>query len=183
MQNITLPTRRWTREEVMREREEGLYRLKGGDTTGWLDGVARVCVNLPERLPLRYGGNVEKAVQAVSRFAVEWTDLVLPDLETRAENLQADIQAMRIGDVYLAANPSELFTSLGLSVREQCAHKDLLMLGYSNGSIGYLPDAFDVERKSYAAMQSPKFTGQFPFTTQSGNRMIEGLLAALSAIP
>src|SRR5207244_1601047 len=56
---VTLPTRRWTREEVMRDREEGLYRLKTGDTTGWLEGVARVCVNLPERLPLRYGGSVE----------------------------------------------------------------------------------------------------------------------------
>jgi hypothetical protein len=179
-QKVRLPTRRWTQEEVMREREEGLYRLKSGDTTGWLNGVARVCVNLPERLPLRYGGSVEKAVQAVSRFAVEWTDLILPELETGPETLQAEIQAMRIGDTFLAANPSELFTSLGLTVRKQFGKEDLLMLSYSNGSIGYLPDAYDVQRKSYAALQSPKFTGQFPYTEQSGNSMVEGLSTALA---
>src|SRR5207302_8351157 len=95
---ITLPTRRWTREEVMRDREEGLHRLKTGDTTGWLDGIARVCVNQPERLRLRYGGSVEKAVAAVSRFAVEWTDRILPDLETRPEVLETEVQALRIGD-------------------------------------------------------------------------------------
>ena len=37
---ITLPTRRWRREEILRERDEGLYRLNTSDTTGWLEGVA-----------------------------------------------------------------------------------------------------------------------------------------------
>ena len=31
-------------------------------------------VNYPSRLPERYGGDVSKAVRAVSRFAVEWSD-------------------------------------------------------------------------------------------------------------
>src|SRR5207248_1849432 len=179
VRTITLPTRRWTREEVMRDREEGLYRIETGDTAGWLDGVARVCVNLPERLPLRYGGSVEKAVAAISRFAVAWTEEILPVLETRLETLEAEVQALRIGDVYLVANPSELFTTTGLEVRRRWANKDLFMLGYSNGSIGYLPDAYDVERRSYAAIQSAKFTGQFPFTKESGGAMIEGMLALL----
>ena len=40
---------------------------------------------------------------------------------------------------------------------------DLMIAGYANDSIGYVPDAFDVERRSYAAYQSPKFKDQFPF--------------------
>jgi hypothetical protein len=176
---VELPTRRWTREEVMREREEGEYRLKTGDITGWLDGIARVCVNQPERLPLRYGGTVEKAVAAVCRFAMEWTEQILPELETRPETLQSEIQAFRIGDVYIAANASELFTTLGLEVRRQWGNDDLFMLSYANGSIGYLPDADDVQRRSYAAIQSPKFTAQFPFTKESGLAMIRGMLDAL----
>jgi hypothetical protein len=179
---IILPTRRWTREEIMREREEGLHRLKTGDTSGWLDGVARVCVNQPERLPLRYGGDVAKAVAAVARFAVEWTDAILSDLESREETLLTEIQAFRIGDVFFCANEAELFTSLGLEVRRQWPHADLFMLGYANGSIGYLPDAYDVARGSYAALQSPKFTGQFPFTTESGGAMVNGLLTTLESV-
>jgi hypothetical protein len=176
---VELPTRRWTREEVMRDRTEGQYRLKTGDTTDWLDGIAKVCVNQPERLPLRYGGSVEKAVAAVSRFAVEWTDRILPELETHPEILHTEIQALRIGDVYFVANAAELFTTLGLEVRRQWGNDDLFMLGYTNGSIGYLPDSYDIERRSYAAIQSPKFTAQFPFTNESSPEMINGMLDAL----
>jgi hypothetical protein len=179
---VTLPTRRWTQAEVATDREEGVYRQRTGDTTGWLEGVARVCVNLPERLPLRYAGSVEKAVAAVSRFAVEWTDLILPVLNTRPETLETEVQALRIGDVYLVANPSELFVTIGLEVRRQWADQELFMLSYANGSIGYLPDADDIERRSYAAIQSPKFTGQFPFTKASGPTMVNGMLDALARV-
>ena len=180
---VSLPTRRWTREEVARDREEGLYRQRTGDTAGWMQGVARVCVNQPERLPLRYGGSVEQAVAAVARFAVEWTDDILLSLDTRAETLQTEVQALRIGDVWLAAHPAELFTSLGLDLRRRWGREDLFVLGYSNGSIGYMPDAFEIERGGYAALQSAKFTGQFPFTPAAGPGFVDGLLAALDATP
>jgi hypothetical protein len=176
---VSLPTRRWTREEVMRDRQEGHYRLRSGDTTGWLDGVAKVCVNQPERLPLRYGGSIEKAVAALSRFALEWADHILPDFETRPEILKTEVQAFRIGDAYIVANSSELFTTLGLEVRRRWPCDDLFILSYSNGSIGYLPDAYDIERGSYAAIQSPKFTPQFPFTDKSGAVMVNGMFEAL----
>lgn len=176
---IHVPTRRWTRDEVMREREEGLHRLRTGDTHGWLDGAARACVNYPHRLPERYSGSVSKAVAAVSRFTVEWTDRVLPDLDTRPETLDVEVQALRIGDAYLAANPSELFTALAFDLRRRWAHDDLFVLGYSNGSVGYMPDAHDVERRSYAADASPKATGHFPFTADSGPALVQGMLEVL----
>ena len=177
-----VPTRRWTREEVRREREEGLYRLATADTTGWLQGIARVCVNQPERLPLRYGGSVEKAVAAVARFAVAWTDLIAPVLDTRPERLETEVQALRVGDVWFAAHAAELFTPFGLEVRARWRHDDLFLLGFSNGDIGYLADAHDIERNSYAAIQSPKFTGQFPFTNASGPAMVSGLLEVLESV-
>ena len=40
--NVSLPTRRWERQEILCDREEGLYRLKTGDTTGWLTVGARM---------------------------------------------------------------------------------------------------------------------------------------------
>jgi len=63
-----------------------------------------------------------------------------------------------------------------------CTQSNRLSRLYSNGAIGYLPDAFDVARKSYAANQSPKFTGQFPFTETSGEAMIEGLEGVLKSV-
>jgi neutral ceramidase len=180
--DVALPTRRWTEQEIARDREEGLHRLKTGDTAGWLDGMARSCVNLPERLPLRYGGSVEKAVAAIARFAVEWTDEMLPRLATTPETLRVPVMAARIGDVYFAAHPAEMFTEFGLELRRRWPHPDLFVLGYSNGSVGYLPDAPEIARGGYAALQSPKFTGQFPFTPQSGPALVDGLLAALHKV-
>lgn len=179
---VLLPTRRWTDQEIAQDREEGLHRLQTGDTAGWLEGIARSCVNQPEQLPLRYGGSVEKAVAAIARFAVEWTDEMLPRLATTPETLRVPMMAARIGDVYFAAHPAELFTGFGMELRRRWPHPDLFVLGYSNGSIGYLPDAPEIARGGYAALQSPKFTGQFPFTPQSGPALVAGLLASLQKV-
>jgi hypothetical protein len=178
---VVLPTRRWEGEEIQRDREEAEYRLRTGDTNGWRDGLARVIVNHPERLPERYGGDVSKTVQAVARFGKEWTDQILPDLDTRAETLTTEAQAIHVGDAWLSANPSELFTSLALDLRRRWERDDLMIVGYANDSIGYMPDAPDVEQRSYAAYQSPKFKNQFPFVAESGTAMVNGLLEALDA--
>jgi hypothetical protein len=176
---VSLPTRRWSRTEIQHDREEAEYRLKTGDTTGWRDGLARVIVNYPDKLPERYGGDLNKTVQAIARFGKEWTDQMLLDLDTRPETLTTEVQALRVGDAWVSANPSELFTSLALDLRRQWGKEDLMIVGYANDSIGYLPDAYDVERRSYAAYQSPKFKNQFPFVTESGSVMVNGLLEVL----
>jgi hypothetical protein len=67
-------------------------------------------------------------------------------------------------------------------VRRRWPQEDLFILGYANGSLGYLPDAHELARGGYAALQSPKFTGQFPFTEKSGPALIGGLLAALEEV-
>jgi len=54
-----------------------------------------------------------------------------------------------------------------------------MIVGYANESLGYLPDAHDVEKRSYAAYQSPKFKNQFPFVLESAGVMVQGMLAAL----
>ena len=178
---VTLPTRRWTRAEIMEDREEADYRLRSGDTTGWMDGFARVIVNNPARLTERYGGDVSKAVRAVCRFGVEWTDEALKDLDTRPETLTTAVQVLRAGDAWLVTNGSELFTTLALDLRRRFPHDDLMIAGYANDSIGYMPDAHDVEKRSYAANQSPKFKNQFPFTAASGPALVQGMLDALAA--
>jgi hypothetical protein len=179
---VTLPTRRWQRDEVLAFRDEGEHRLRTGDTTGWLDGIAKVIVNYPARLPERYGADVVQAVKAVARFGVEWAEDALRDLDTRPETLTTEVQALRAGDAYLVTNGSEFFSTLALDLRRRFPQDDLMIAGYANESIGYVPDAHDVERKSYAAYQSPKFKGQFPFTAASGPALVEGMLAALQAV-
>ncbi|MBY0228612.1 MAG: hypothetical protein K2W96_04960 [Gemmataceae bacterium] len=178
---VTLPTRRWGRDEVLAVREECERRLATGDTAGWLDGFARVVVNYPRKLHERYGGSAEAAMRAVCRFGMEWSAEALADLDARPETLDARLQALRVGDAYLAANGAEYFSSLILPLR-QAWGKELVFAGYANESIGYLPDADDVRRRTYAAWQSPKFKGQFPFTESAGETMAQAMLSALRGI-
>ncbi len=178
---VVLPTRRWERKDVERDLEEGRYRLQTGDTQGWRDNLGRVMVNQPDRFPERYGGSLSRAVQAVARFGVEWSEAMLPDLDTRPETLTTEVQALRVGDVCLAANPAELFTTWALELRQRWGHDDLMIASYANDSIGYLPDAYDLERGTYAAVQSPKFKNQFPFVPESGKVMVQGMLDVLEA--
>jgi neutral ceramidase len=179
---VDIPTRAWTAEEIMSIREEALQRQKTGETKGWLKGFARAAVGQPDRLPSRYGGSTEKAVAALSRFAIEWSDEALLTMGQPPKPVSAELQALRIGDAFFAAHPSELFTKFGLDLRAKFGSDDLFVLGYANGSIGYVPDSYEIERGGYAALQSPKFTGQNPFVDESGNILVDGLVETLKKI-
>jgi hypothetical protein len=175
---VALPARRWTRAEVEAWRDEGGYRLETGEVRGWLDGIGRAAEH-PQRLPERYGGDEAATVKAVARFAVEWAERALADLETRPEALTAEVQALRIGDAWLVASPGELFARPALELRRRWPHNDLLIVGCANDSIGSVPDAAEVERGGWAAVQSPKLRDQLPFTAATAPALVEGMLAAL----
>jgi hypothetical protein len=177
-----LPVRRWTREEVLSMYEEGKHRLATGDTTNWVNGIASKVVCFPHRLPERYGGSVERAVEAVSRFAVRWGEHALPRLETQPETRRAHFQAMRIGDAWVVTNPAEFFSTLALAIRQGWPHEDLLILGYANGSVSYLPDAYEVDRTSYASLHVPKAIRELPFTRDAGAAAVAESLAALRSL-
>jgi hypothetical protein len=176
---INLPTRRWGPDEIAVDRDEGAYRLRTGDISGWQDGIARNMVVAPSRLPQRYSGSVDQTVAAISRFAMEWTDDMLAKVNGHPTSIATEVQAIRIGDIYFVAHPAELFTSHGLEIRRRWPSNNLFFLGYSNGAIGYVPDEYDVEHRSYAAINSPKNRGEFPYTADAGNILVEELLEAL----
>src|SRR4030095_12968144 len=49
------------------------------------------------------------------------------------------LQALRIGDVCLGTMPVEVFTEIGLDLKEKCPLQPAFMVELANGSFGYLP--------------------------------------------
>jgi len=174
-----LPTRRWTRQEIETDRNEAVRRLAEDDITGWRETMGRSMTNNPSDMVARHGGDERKAVRAMCRFHLEWTDLMLQDFETRETVLRTEVQALRIGDLYLVANSSEFFSPFALDIRARADVPALMFACYANGRVGYLPDAHDIAAKSYAGYQSPKYCNQFPFTPASGPAMVEAMLAVI----
>ena len=135
--------------------------------------------NNPKDMIARHGGDVLKAVRAMCRFHVEWTERILYDLDSRPETLATEVQALRIGELGVAANSAELFSPFATDLRDRNALPELMIACYSNGRIGYVPDAHDIARKTYAGYQSPKYCNQFPFTDASGPALVAGMHAML----
>ncbi|WP_425618736.1 hypothetical protein NA78x_002448 [Anatilimnocola sp. NA78] len=177
-----LPTRRWTRQEIEADRSEAARRLADDDISGWRESIGRSMTNNPDDMVLRHGGDERKAVRAMCRFHLEWTDLMLQDFETREEVLRTEVQALRIGDLYLVANSSEFFSPFALAIRARADVPGLMFACYANGRVGYLPDAHDIAAKSYAGYQSPKYCNQFPFTPESGPAMVEAMLGVIRCV-
>ncbi|RMG36359.1 MAG: hypothetical protein D6725_10745 [Planctomycetota bacterium] len=179
---VRLPTRRWTREEIEADRREAERRLKTGDISGWESTLGRAMTNRPRDMVARHGGDEHKAVMAMCRFHMEWTGRMLADFERRPEELPTEVQGVRIGDWITVSNAAELFSPFARQVRADSHWPWLMIACYANGRIGYLPDAYDIRRRSYAAWQSPKYCDQFPFTERSGPEMVAGKLSVIDTL-
>ncbi|TVP97518.1 MAG: hypothetical protein EA381_14755 [Planctomycetaceae bacterium] len=174
-----LPTRRWTEAEIRQDRDEAERRLRDNDFSGWREGFGRAMTNRPDDMVKRHGGDEERAVRAMCRFHLEWTDKMLIDFETRPELLETPVHAIRIGNLHIASNASEFFSPFALEIRKQSGVPELMFACYANGRIGYLPDEHDIEARSYAGYQSPKYCDQFPFTPESGPKMCDTMRSAI----
>jgi hypothetical protein len=68
-------------------------------------------------------------------------------------------QAVRIGDAVFVTFPAEVFTEIGLKVKQQSPVKKTFVIGLASGHGGYMPTAAEYLEGGYAAVMttySPK---------------------------
>jgi hypothetical protein len=53
------------------------------------------------------------------------------------------VQAIRVNDIFITGMNAEMFFETGLEIRARSPFPDTFALGYTNGTIGYLPRADD----------------------------------------
>jgi neutral ceramidase len=102
------------------------------------------------------------------RVIREWKKKALENFDQLSKNPFMEnipIQAAAIGGLKILGLPGEVFCLFGIKLRKK--YTALLTLGYSGGSIGYLPTrkAYS-QADDYACYAAPKFYSVFPFSPE-----------------
>jgi hypothetical protein len=73
----------------------------------------------------------------------DWARLLVEASERGEASCSLFVQAIRVGDIAVAGMNAELFFETGLEIRARSPFPHTFALGYTNGTIGYLPRAED----------------------------------------
>ena len=94
-----------------------------------------------------------------------------------------EMQAFRFGDIIIASHPAELFYSFQEKVMDEMKPYKVMLAGYSNDFIGYIPgeDRYDVSgrRYSYPAHYVPLAFKSLPYVPNIGGIYAEELLRTI----
>jgi len=117
----------------------------------------------------------------------EWMESTLGKMKTRPKPwLETEIQAIRIGDTVLAAEPSEMFVEFCLEVKRRSSYSNTFVVGYANDYVGYIPDEEDYKRNGgfggYAASMVPILRDDFCFSPNVGRVITEAMVDLIQSL-
>ena len=84
-------------------------------------------------------------------YHAKWARRLVEDLESGPPSAAADgpINAVRIGDGVIVSGPGEVFTEIGMAVKERSPGTPTLYCGYTNGAVSYFSTAEAFEEGGY----------------------------------
>ena len=87
------------------------------------------------------------------RFHLKWARRLEPQIHSgrAATSTEGSVHVFRIGDGAIVTGPGEVFTEIGMAVKERSPAAVTLYCGYSNGAIGYLATAKAIEEGGFEA--------------------------------
>ncbi|MEM2110611.1 MAG: neutral/alkaline non-lysosomal ceramidase N-terminal domain-containing protein [Candidatus Bathyarchaeia archaeon] len=148
-------------------------------------------VKLPLDIPRRE--DAEVILSKVERFFgkklekvyAEWIKSMIKKIETNPKPwLNTEIQAIRIGDILLVAEPAELYVKFGLEIKRRSKYKNTFVVGFSNDYVGYIPDEEDYAKNdgfgSYAARVVPVLRDNFFYKPEVGKIIVEATLRLIN---
>ncbi len=88
---------------------------------------------------------------------------------------EAEVQLLGVGDAAVVGLPGEIFTRLGLAVKQQGHPRDVMVASCTNGSCGYVPTAEAFARGGYETTFGP---GSF-LAPEAGGMLVEAAIGLL----
>jgi neutral ceramidase len=87
-------------------------------------------------------------------------------------SVNGSIHAVRVGDGAIVTGPGEIFTEIGLAVKERSPADVTLYAGYTNGSVSYFPTAAEYPLGGYEPLYGNKSYGLPAQVTPEAERLL-----------
>ena len=96
-------------------------------------------------------GATESELRVLRFHGLNWARRIKKELQggEPRKSERGTIHAIRIGDGAIITGPGEMFTEIGLAVKERSPAEVTLYAGYTNGEISYFPTAAEYPRGGY----------------------------------
>ena len=98
--------------------------------------------------------------------------------DTVTDKVRLEVQGFRIGDVFLACFPGQLFGSWGLELRRRWPDDRLVIVNQANAHAGYFPSKVGWDGGGYEVRSAFMFNSDLPapLTWEAGQRLIDTAL-------
>jgi len=106
--------------------------------------------------------NAPATDQRIARRWSEWSEVLLAASAAGRGTIDVPIYACRIGDVAFVGVAMEVFSDTGVAVRESSPFAHTQVLGYTNGSHGYLPRAQDFPPGGWSPLERYALPDMYP---------------------
>jgi hypothetical protein len=114
-------------------------------------------------------------------FACDWFE-ANENRDLRQTGLPITLGAIRVGSLGLVFHPAELYSYYGLAIQRGSPFANTIVVGYSDGLIGYLADPQAYKAGEYAAIVVPKILDFPPFTPLAASEMTTAAIDLLKKV-
>ncbi|RME00192.1 MAG: hypothetical protein D6814_04050 [Calditrichaeota bacterium] len=134
-----------------------------------------------EKYENELNGATDEAELKISRSCLEWARSYL---ERNRKNelpreVRVQIQRLQIGQLTIIAIPGEVFAETGIYIKSQLRYP-VLVAGYANGNVGYLPPAAEIEKGGYEVLEAHKFYGNPDHFSADAEKNVRNAALSLS---
>ncbi|MGH2345181.1 MAG: neutral/alkaline non-lysosomal ceramidase N-terminal domain-containing protein, partial [Chloroflexota bacterium] len=111
--------------------------------------------------------------EGMAQFYLSWARHIqsLVERDTPPPVSYAEIQAMRIGPLTIVGLPGEIFMELGARIKEALSPAPVLVCGYTNGNVGYVPTRAAYAEGGYEVVSAQRLRA-LPRAPEAGERMV-----------
>jgi neutral/alkaline ceramidase-like enzyme len=114
-----------------------------------------------------------------ARFAQAWYE-DNKNRDPKQTALTRSISSLMLGPVGIVFHPAELYSYYGLSIRQKSPAPATLVVGYTDGLVGYLADPVAYEKGEYSAFTVPKIVDYPPFQPEAAAKLSAALVGLMA---